>query len=239
MKALKEKLYQTHQIDPITADKALYYLKTKEHALLAQAFALSTNGPRTEEQQAAYVRFVNIAKILDPSSLTLIVGRSGSGKTTLEAKLSKKYNLQPLVSYTTRAQRNPNENNHIFITPEEYANNPRYASENQVAYTNINGIHYFALKEQIDTAQLYVIDPKGIYDLISRRPESKFYLIYLDVKPEVLEKQLSNRRKKSVETDQSQKQRLNAEKQQFDAFSEKLPQLIKDKKLTIIDHRLL
>ena len=46
----------------------------------------------------------------------LLVGKSGSGKNTVQDYLVNKYGLKPLVSYTTRAKRYPEEDTHIFIS---------------------------------------------------------------------------------------------------------------------------
>ena len=52
--------------------------------------------------------------------IILLVGKSGSGKTTIAEYLENEYGLQNLKSYTTRNKRYPEENNHVFISYEEY-----------------------------------------------------------------------------------------------------------------------
>ena len=49
----------------------------------------------------------------------LLVGKSGSGKNTVQDYLVKKYGLKPLLSYTTRAKRYPEEDTHTFITEQK------------------------------------------------------------------------------------------------------------------------
>ena len=50
----------------------------------------------------------------------LLVGESGSGKNTIQDYLSSLYGYVPLLSYTTRPRRIPEENTHTFITEDEY-----------------------------------------------------------------------------------------------------------------------
>lgn len=90
-------------------------------------------------------------------NIYLLVGESGSGKTTIQTMLEQKHGLIPLKSYTTRPKRNSNEDNHIFITTEEFKK-----LENLVAYTNFCRNEYCATAEQVETTDTYVIDPAGI-----------------------------------------------------------------------------
>ena len=87
----------------------------------------------------------------------LIVGKSGSGKTSIVEALEKEYGFKSVQSYTTRPKRSENETGHIFVTESEMP-----PKEKMVAYTKFNGYHYWATSEQVDNADLYVIDPAGI-----------------------------------------------------------------------------
>lgn len=89
--------------------------------------------------------------------ITLIVAPSGAGKTTICDRLSEKYGLRQVWSYTTRPPRSENEIGHIFITRDELPDR-----DEMCAYTYYNDEHYFATHQQVDDADLYVIDPAGI-----------------------------------------------------------------------------
>ena len=89
--------------------------------------------------------------------ITLIVGRSGSGKTSVVNKLEEKYGLTSVCSYTTRPKRYEDEQGHIFVNTNQMP-----LRDEMVAYTYFNHNHYWATSEQVDNADLYVIDPKGI-----------------------------------------------------------------------------
>ena len=90
------------------------------------------------------------------NNIYLIVGRSGSGKDTVVDYLCKHYGYKRIVSYTTRPPRNA-QDKHIFVTDEEFDR-----LKNIVAYTEYNGYRYCATAEQVEDADLYIIDPAGV-----------------------------------------------------------------------------
>lgn len=90
-------------------------------------------------------------------NIYLLVGESGSGKTTIQTMLEQKHSLTSLKSYTTRPRRSAHEDNHIFVTTEEFKK-----LENVVAYTEFCGNEYCATGKQVEDADLYTIDPSGI-----------------------------------------------------------------------------
>lgn len=90
-------------------------------------------------------------------NIYLIVGESGSGKTTIVEHLEQKYGLKSIQSYTTRQPRYNGETGHIFVSDEEFDK-----LTDMVAYTEFAGNRYCATVEQVETHDLYVIDPKGV-----------------------------------------------------------------------------
>lgn len=91
------------------------------------------------------------------NNLYMLVGCSGSGKTTIQKMLEKQHDLKPLISYTTRPPRYEGEDNHIFITADEFKN-----LKDKVAYTKFCENEYCATTEQVEMCDTYVIDPDGI-----------------------------------------------------------------------------
>jgi guanylate kinase len=89
--------------------------------------------------------------------IALIVASSGAGKTSICQRLSDKYGLRQVWSYTTRPPRNEFEIGHRFISENDMPD-----KSEMCAYTYYNGNHYFATHQQVDEADLYVIDPAGI-----------------------------------------------------------------------------
>ena len=94
-----------------------------------------------------------------------IVGKSGTGKDTVVNRLCKDYGYKRVVSCTTRKPRiDPNDvSSHFFTTVEDY--HKAKISGSVVAETNIEGNCYWVTKDQVDMADLYIVDPKGLREL--------------------------------------------------------------------------
>lgn len=108
--------------------------------------------------------------------IVCILGKSGSGKTTVTEKLNLEYGLETLSSYTTRSPRYDGENGHIFIDLQTFKDLP-----NKVAYTEFHGNHYCATKEQVDNADLYVVDTYGLQQLKELYNGKEIVSIYINV----------------------------------------------------------
>lgn len=127
-----------------------------------------------------------------PNAKVLLVGKSGSGKNTVQDYLVRKYGLKPLLSYTTRERRFPEENTHTFITLQEYEG---FKQTDFIAYTFYNGNHYFATKKQFEEADIYIIDLDGV-EYISKLNlglETPYIVIYLDVPEDVRRQRMESR----------------------------------------------
>ena len=111
-------------------------------------------------------------------NIYLILGCSGSGKSTISKLLEEKYHLISVQSYTTRKQepRDNGDNTHIFVTQQEFAEIP-----NIVGYTQYQGNEYGATIEQVESADLYVINPDGLEFFRKHYKGNKGYkIIYID-----------------------------------------------------------
>jgi len=104
--------------------------------------------------------------------IVCLVGPSGSGKTAVSYELEKVgYNV--IHSYTTRPPREENEWGHIFV--DEMPPGPK------IAYTYINGYHYWATPEQYKGkgTSIYVIDPPGVEYLKQHVDDAEIVVIAL------------------------------------------------------------
>ena len=93
--------------------------------------------------------------------LFLFVGKSASGKTSV-ADMLKDKGYSQIYSYTTREPRYDGEIGHVFISDEEYDK-----LENIVASTVYNGNRYCTTLEQVQNADIYVVDVEGVRTLMS------------------------------------------------------------------------
>ena len=148
---------------------------------------------------------------------TLIIGRTASGKSTL-GKIMEKAGLKGVKSYTTRPQRNENDNDHIFISKDDVDKYP-----DKIAQTIINSHNYFATKEQLSEANFYIIDPKGFYEVIENCPDMNFAVVYIQADEDLRRKHYELRG--STDFDE----RNASESKQFDEFEKMLKD--KNKKL--------
>lgn len=122
-------------------------------------------------------------------NLYCIVGESGSGKTTIVNKLAEHFGLKVLCSYTTRQPRHKGDTDHTFISLEEYENLP-----NKVATAQFNNNFYCATAEQIEEADLYVVDKHGIEELKEKYKGNKeIVVIYINVPMEDRLERMLNR----------------------------------------------
>ena len=113
----------------------------------------------------------------------LLIGESGSGKNTVQDILEQQYGLKPLLSYTTRPKRNKEENTHTFVNDSEF--NHIIDTEQIIAFTKYNDYRYCATSQQIEEADVYIIDMKGFYSLkqaaINGKINFPFVTFYLKV----------------------------------------------------------
>lgn len=113
---------------------------------------------------------------MNNKSLHLFVGPSASGKTSIADALEK-CGYKQVKSYTTRKPRYEGENNHTFITKDEFDK-----LENMIAYTEYDNNFYCSTKEQLDKVDIYVVDVPGVKTLIDNyNTERPIYIYYFDV----------------------------------------------------------
>lgn len=108
--------------------------------------------------------------------LYCLIGQSGSGKTTVADIMCDKFEYTSVSSYTTRPQRYDGEQGHIFISDHEFDQ-----LIDVVAYTKYNNYKYCTTKEQLDNANLYVVDIPGLRTLLQKyKRERKIVILYFD-----------------------------------------------------------
>lgn len=93
--------------------------------------------------------------------LILLVGKSGTGKSTVEKILVNKHEYKAVKSYTTRKPRYDGEDTHIFVSDADY----KKMQDDICAFTEFDGYKYWATNEQVNNADIYIVDPAGVNSL--------------------------------------------------------------------------
>lgn len=148
----------------------------------------------------------------------LLVGESGSGKNTVQDELEKLYGCVPLLSYTTRPKRTPDENTHTFVTMEEFEQIVK--NETVVAFTNFDGNLYCATDKQLEQSDVYIIDVKGLQTLLDLKFEKAIDIPFVTVYLQVPEKERIKRMEKRGDSKTAIKQRIEHDRIAFQCASE-------------------
>ena len=139
--------------------------------------------------------------------LLALIGVSGSGKSTIASRLERKYGYVSAKSYTTRpirTEQEGDENTHTFISHAEVA---QY-QDDIVAYNVYNGYEYFATRQMLNKADIYVVDVHGLKQLYRNYHDKDILSIFIDCDSSIAAKRMGER----GDTDEQIMKRL-----QFDA----------------------
>lgn len=148
--------------------------------------------------------------------MILIMGETARGKDTL-VKMLEKRGLKSVCSCTTRPKRECETDGveHIFISEKE-ADHLLADKDNIVAQTQIGKYRYFATMGQFKGADIYVIDPNGAVDLLSRYNINPTIVYVTCAKHTAIKRAVERGDDKNVVLE-----RIEAEKEQFVNVKEK------------------
>lgn len=115
-----------------------------------------------------------------------IVGPSGAGKDTVAVMLSSLLGYEILCSYTTRPIREGevDDREHHFVKECPYLPEDK----NILAYTRYGDYEYWTEVSQVEGAVIYVIDEKGLMNLMEKFPKAEIIAIYVSAKTETIRK---------------------------------------------------
>lgn len=150
--------------------------------------------------------------------MILICGETARGKDTFARYLMNTYGCQPVVSYATRPMRQGETQGkeHYFISKEKaHTLIEELKTKNElVAYTKIGDIEYFADLHELQTKDIYIIDPKGIEMLKQTHPELDYMTVYITTPDDVGRNRAFNRGDDAAKVEK----RMEAEAEQFHNF---------------------
>ena len=109
----------------------------------------------------------------------IIVGKSGVGKDYI-AKLFENSGKVRLITYATRPPRFEEENTHIFISPEQGAAIDPSAKFLQA---DVVGYEYFTTREAVDKADILILEPNGVKEILEKMPDQGFHVLYVSADP--------------------------------------------------------
>lgn len=171
--------------------------------------------------------------------MILVVGRTASGKDYFAQKLANECQLKRVISYTTRPRRlNEPSDSHIFVTPDEAKTLDRAVS------TTIGGYEYFTTPKQLQSTDIYVIDPKGINELLANLIGGMYYIIVHVTAPEDIRKKRFVERLGNITDEektaalQSFEKRNEAEDQEFAKFEDLMKNINEDTFPDVVDMAL-
>ena len=164
--------------------------------------------------------------------LLCILGETASGKDSVvngAIKRLSEYAIRPVCSYTDRPRRSYETNGveHYFVSTQEFFKLQEKRRCDIIGYTHIKndkesthpGYYYMAFSDELETAQIYIIDYKGLQYL------QQFYgdkidivTVYIHASPET-----RRRRAQAARSDflTEFEERMKAENAQFKEFKNK------------------
>ena len=150
-----------------------------------------------------------------------LTGKTSTGKDSAARYIEEEYGIHPIVSYTTRDIRVGEENGreHYFISDEEMDKLEK--RDDILAWTQFDktGIRYCASTKDLDDDGIYtyIIDPNGIKWLKENyKGNAEIISLYFDLSETAI------MRRALIRGDIREviEERLNSEREQFDAFKE-------------------
>lgn len=121
-------------------------------------------------------------------NLYLITGPSGAGKTVIADMLTD-MGYRKVQSYTTRPRRTPGETGYSFIFEHEFDE----LRDQIITETKYQGYHYGATASQMDAADLYILEPSGVYAVLQKYKHRPVVVIGITAPLHVLEQRMKER----------------------------------------------
>lgn len=127
-------------------------------------------------------------------TLLCVVGKTACGKDSLVNKLCERTGLKSITSYTTRPRRANEGDTHIFVNEDDY--NQMCQAGIIAAFTQIGQYKYWTTIDQLEDADVYIIDYEGIKTLRALNlPNIRLVTVFINTLDEIREERALNKRK--------------------------------------------
>lgn len=127
-------------------------------------------------------------------TLLCIMGKTACGKDSLVNKLTERTGLKSITSYTTRPRRENEGDTHIFVNENDYSR--MYEAGIVAAFTQIGAYKYWTTIDQLEDADLYIIDYEGVKTLKALSlPNIRLVTIFINTPDDIREERALNKRK--------------------------------------------
>ena len=127
-------------------------------------------------------------------TLLCILGKTACGKDSLVNKLCERTGLKAITSYTTRPRRENEGDAHMFVDEDVY--HQMYEAGVVAAFTQIGQYKYWTTIDQLEDADIYIIDYEGIKTLRALNlPNIRLVTVFINTPDKIREERALNKRK--------------------------------------------
>lgn len=161
--------------------------------------------------------------------MIILVGASASGKSVVVKKMTEKYGLKKVVTYTTRDLRVGEVNNvdYHFISHDDFLNKKNNNFFLETAFYNNN--YYGTAYEDISNDKVLIVEPSGA-NVYYEKLKDKIFTVYLQASRE-------ERKRRMIERGDSPEniaKRLKGDVEYFDMSNfKKIDLVVETEELTI------
>ena len=119
--------------------------------------------------------------------LTILMGKSATGKDTLQQQLAKDYDIERVVTATTRPMREGEQDgrDYHFKTDAEF--NELIATGSLIEYTEFNGVKYGCPKSSVDfdKDQCIILEPEGVQNFIKELGQENVFVVSMELEDDI------------------------------------------------------
>lgn len=142
--------------------------------------------------------------------MLVLVGHSASGKTEIANELKKNYDIDKIVTYTTRKPRvgEVNKVDYNFVSEKKFLKLMKDGFFAETTY--FNGCYYGTCKKDINDYKVIILDPQGLISF-KRLNIDNIYAVFLEATEEVRTKRMRER----GDNEEAIAKRLQHDRQKF------------------------